>query len=193
MLHADPADTRIGGTTIRVSDFVDRSAVFDELYLHPPLLEACYRLIGQPFKLSTMHGRTLKPGAPAQRFHVDFAGIGETWPMAGFILKVDDFRSENGASCFVPGSQGEPSTPARARPRLPACGTAASMIVLNGSVWHGHGANGTALPRRSTQRACVRRGEKSGGHLPGRLRPERLNRTKPLARHLLAVEGHAVR
>jgi len=51
-------DTRIGSTSTRVSDFVNRGAEFDDLYVFPPLLEACCRVISRPFKLSSLLGRT---------------------------------------------------------------------------------------------------------------------------------------
>jgi hypothetical protein len=44
-------DVKIGSTTTRVSDFVNRSAQFDELYIFPPILEAACCVIQQPFKL----------------------------------------------------------------------------------------------------------------------------------------------
>src|SRR5687768_16925556 len=59
---ADAADMRISSST-RVTDFVNRSAEFDGLYVHPPLLAACCLVIGRPFKLSNTCARTLEPGA----------------------------------------------------------------------------------------------------------------------------------
>jgi hypothetical protein len=58
---AAPDDIKVGSTTTRVRDFVNRDAAFDELYLYPPMLQACCRVIEQPFKLSTMHARTVRP------------------------------------------------------------------------------------------------------------------------------------
>ena len=42
---ADPDDVKVGSSTTRVRDFVNRGPVFDRLYLHPPVLEACRRII----------------------------------------------------------------------------------------------------------------------------------------------------
>ena len=96
---ADPSDVRVGSTTTRVSDFVNRGPEFDGLYLYPPLLDAAGIVIDGPFKLSTMHARAVRPGVAAQTLHVDFARDAAGWPMVGFILMVDDFRADNG---FVP-------------------------------------------------------------------------------------------
>ena len=98
---AEPPDVAIGSSTTRVSDFVNRDSIFDQLYLYGPLLEACCRIIQQPFKLSTMLARTLRPHGAAQKLHVDFASDKLGWPMVGFILMIDEFRPENGATCFV--------------------------------------------------------------------------------------------
>src|SRR5438128_758938 len=61
---ASGSDVRVGTTSTRVSDFVNRGADFDALYIFPPLLDACCRVIGQPFKLSSLQARTLRPHTP---------------------------------------------------------------------------------------------------------------------------------
>src|SRR4051812_27295118 len=58
---ADAADVSIRSST-RVSDFVNRGPEFDGIYIYRPLLAACCRIIGRPFKLSGMRARTLEPG-----------------------------------------------------------------------------------------------------------------------------------
>ena len=188
MAEADSEDLSIGSTTTRVHDFVNRGAAFDCLYTHPPVLEICRRIIGQPFQLSAMLARTLRPHAPAQPLHVDFPHDGQGWPMAGFIFMIDEFREENGATCFVKGSQGMTSLPA-SEELTPACGAAGSMIVFNGSVWHGHGANQTAKARRSIQGAYVRRDAVASMNWDARMRPETLARIGPLARYLLGLSA----
>lgn len=187
VLEADPADVGRGGTTTRVHDFVNRGPEFDALYLHAPVLEASCRIIAQPFKLSSLLSRTLHPHQPAQKLHADFPGDVNGWPMVGFIFMVDEFRPENGATCFLPGSQGANDLADVDRSLVQACGPAGSMILYNGSVWHCHGANQTAAPRRSIQGAYIRRTEKSNINLPARMRPETLARISPLTRYLLAL------
>ena len=160
--NAHPDDISIGSTTTRVGGFIDRDPIFDGIYLYPPLLEAARCVIGQPFKLSVLHARTLHPQTPAQKLHVDFPADQQGWPMLGFILMIDEFSPDNGATCFLPGSQGSIALPALVPP-MPACGPAGSLIIYNGSVWHGHGANQTLEPRRSLQGAYIRRNQIPGG------------------------------
>ena len=193
---ADPEDRSGGqtGVTTRVHDFVNRSPVFDPLYVHAPILEACCRVISRPFKLSTMHARTLNPHSHAQGLHMDFPreaadrAVG-AWPMVGFIFMVDAFTAENGATLFVPGShrwsKAPHEVPAEHPSQMAACGEEGSVIVYNGCVWHGHGANATGQPRRSIQGAYIRRDARSGANLPARMRPETLERIGDLARYLL--------
>lgn len=89
---ASSDDKRIGSSTTRVNDFANRGSEFDELYIFPPLVEACYQIIGQSFKLSSIHARTLHPNVQAQELHIDFKKDEEKFPLVGFILMIDEFQ-----------------------------------------------------------------------------------------------------
>ena len=186
---AAPEDVRAGSTTNRVSDLVNRGPEFDRLYIFPPLLEACYRTIRRPFKLSNMLGRTLRPGSRGQSLHVDFASDEKGWTMIGFIFMVDEFRPDNGATRFAPGSHLQPLAEAKQseafRTEVPACGPAGSLIIYNGSVWHEHGDNTTSAPRRSIQGAFTRREAAGSVNWSARMLPETVARISPLAKYLL--------
>jgi len=193
---ASPDDMKIGSTTTRVRDFINRGSEFDELYTYQPVLEACCRIIGQPFRLSTMHARTVRPRAEAQVLHVDFERDHEGWTMIGFIFMVDEFRRDNGATRFIPGSHHWSTVPDELRRghradyenQIVACGLAGSLIVFNGSVWHGHTVNSSDEPRRSIQGAYIRREAPSGENLPERMRLDTLARIGSLAKYVLAVQ-----
>jgi ectoine hydroxylase-related dioxygenase (phytanoyl-CoA dioxygenase family) len=183
---ASSEDRAEGSTTTRVHDFVNRGPEFDSLYIYEPILEACCRVIGQPFRLSSLLARTVRPGSADQGLHVDFERQPDGgWPMLGFILMVDEFREDNGATRFVPGSHGSPTVPTEGQ--VLACGPPGSVIVYNGSVWHGHTANRTAKPRRSLQGAYIRRNAESWINRGERIRPETLGRIGNLAKYLLAL------
>jgi hypothetical protein len=193
---ADPADVGSGRSTTRVWDFVNSAPDFDGLYVYQPLLEACCRVIGAPFHLSTMHSRAVKPGAPAQELHADYRRTTGGWPMVGFIFMVDEFRRDNGATRFVPGSHRWPHAPsdvmrdasADYEGQVLTCGPAGSVVIYNGSVWHGHGVNHTSESRRSVQGAYIRRDDKQGTNQKARMRRETFARIGALAKYVLNVD-----
>lgn len=188
-------DISVGSTSTRVTDFVNRGAEFDRLYVFPPLLKACCRVIARPFKLSSLHARTLPPGAAAQALHIDVGRHAAEWPLVGFILMVDDFRPDNGATRFVPGSHRWPQAPwnsmtdvvAEHDKQVLACASAGSLLVFNGSTWHGHTANVSSEPRRSLQGAFVPRDGRAATDFAARMRPETRKRLGPLAQYVLAL------
>ena len=183
--QADPADVKFGSTTTRLTDCVNRAVEFDKIYVHAPLLDACCRIIQRPFRLSSVLARTLRAGKSPSKLHVDFPSDDGHWPMVGFIFMVDEFRPENGATRFLPGSQGTLEASNLLEASVPACGPAGSMILYNGSVWHEHGPNQTDVPRRSIQGAFIRRTERPALDWHSRMRPEVLSRLSPIARYLL--------
>ncbi|HEY4591134.1 MAG TPA: phytanoyl-CoA dioxygenase family protein [Thermoanaerobaculia bacterium] len=182
---AGPEDVSIRSST-RVSDFVNRGPEFDGIYVYPPVLAACCRIIGRPFKLSTMLARTLEPGAPVQPLHVDVQRGADGWPLVGFILMVDEFRAENGATRFVPGSHRQDAIDTHEEQVL-ACGPAGSIILFNGSVWHGHTANRSAQRRRSVQGAFIPREARPAVDQAARIRPETLQRIGDVAKYVLDI------
>ena len=192
---ADAPDLRVSSST-RVTDFVSRGPEFDCIYMFPPLLAACCLMIGQPFKLSGTRTRTLEPGAPVEGLHVDVKPRADGWPIVGFIMMIDAFDAENGATRFVPGShlrlrdpREELSDPNSAHEEeVLAEGPAGSMIIFNGSVWHSHTANRSRRRRRSLQGHFVPRDARGSVDHAVRLRPEVLARIGSLAKYVLAVE-----
>src|SRR5207237_8940538 len=126
-----------------------------------------------------------------------YQGTGYCWPMVGVIFMLDDFRRYNGATRFVPGSQRWSHAPsdvmqdatADYEGQVSACGPAGSVVIYNGSVWHGHGVNQTKEPRRSIQGAYIRRHDKQGTNQAARTRPETIARIGALAKYILHVES----
>jgi ectoine hydroxylase-related dioxygenase (phytanoyl-CoA dioxygenase family) len=186
ILNAKLDDVSVGSSTTRVNDFVNRGQEFDNLYTYGPILNACCQTIRRPFKLSTMHARTVRPFASAQDLHVDFQREGNDWPMVAFILMVDEFRSDNGATRLVPGSHRMAGLPTElSKDEVLACGPAGSMLIYNGSIWHGHSANSTARPRRSIQGAFIRRDAEPAVKQSTRIQQNTLSRIGGLQRYLL--------
>jgi ectoine hydroxylase-related dioxygenase (phytanoyl-CoA dioxygenase family) len=135
------------------------------------------RVIGGPFKLSSFAATTVRAGSKAQELHMDVPRDSTDWPLLGFILMVDDFRPDNGTTRFVPGSHRWSGTPedtmsdahvAHEGEVLARAG-AGSLLVFNGSAWHGHTANRPNGPRRSIQGAFIPRGGRAATDFVARI------------------------
>jgi hypothetical protein len=191
---ADPDDVRISSST-RVNDFVNRGPEFDGIYIYGPILAACALIIGGPFKLSGMCARTLEPGAPMEALHVDVKHRANGWPLVGFIMMVDAFDAENGATRFVSGSHLQPREPGELMTnptdphaeQLLACGPPGSIIIFNASVWHSHTANRSTRRRRSLQGHFVPRDARASIDHAARMRPATFQRIGDLAKYVLDV------
>ena len=196
MAVAAGPDFKIGSTTTRMSDLLTYGSVFDDVFLYPLLLEACSHIIGEPFKLSSFSARTLRARTPAQELHADLPRGSEDAPLVGFILMIDSFREENGATRFVPTSHNWTDLPcdrlsdtrAKYAGEVLGCGESGTMIIFNGAIWHGHTANITQDSRRSIQGYFVRRSARSGFDFRNRLHFSSRARMSPWARHLLALD-----
>jgi Phytanoyl-CoA dioxygenase (PhyH) len=196
MVEAAGSDLKIGSTTTRRLDLLGANPAFDEIFQVPPLLEACSHIIDEPFKLSSILGRTLRAGTPAQELHVDLPRASGDAPLFGFILMIDPFREENGATRFVPGSDRWPEVPSDkvfdSRAKYPGeilvCGQPGKMILFNAAIWHGHTANVTSRARRSVQGYFVRRSVKQGFNFRSQLTNQVKRRMSSRARYLLALD-----
>jgi len=181
------ADKSVGRTTTRVHDLVNRGAEFDCLYVHGPALAASFHVVRRPFKLSNLLARTLHPRSGAQTWHTDVVPGQDGWPMLGFILMLDRFTAENGATRFLRGSHTH-AMDARSvleSDLVPACGDRGCMVVYHGAVVHGHGSNATDRPRRSIQGAYIPR-DAQGFGLAERMTTDTRARIGGLAEYLIA-------
>lgn len=175
MVPSSSREFKAGSTTDR-RFFTLNGSGFEDVYQYPHLLAACAQLVGRRFKLSTLLGRTLRAGSPAQHLHSDIAKDSTDAPMVGFILMLDPFTPANGATRFIPGSQDWRGVPSDrlADPRqhcegeILTCGGAGSIIIFIAAVWHGHTANTTPTARRSIQGYFVCCAPDEAMHLPGR-------------------------
>lgn len=98
----------------------------------------------EPYCLLNISARNPLPGNPGQQLHLDSNLPGGTYPLIMVVLwMLDDFTAENGATRIVPGSH-KFTTYAEDGKNYPdevsATGSAGSVLVYNGSLWHGGGA-----------------------------------------------------
>jgi ectoine hydroxylase-related dioxygenase (phytanoyl-CoA dioxygenase family) len=178
---------------IRIDDVNHKGAVFDALWQHPMLLACMSHYLGD-FRLSSVTSRAARPGMGAQNLHADWWGPVE----GGFVAcnsgwMLDDFTVENGATRVVPGSHlsGKRPEDVLENPRAPhpdevrVTGSAGSLVVFNGYLWHSGCLNSTEVPRRGVFQVFSRRDVPRQNDQAAALASETAARLDPAARYVL--------
>ncbi len=180
----------------RLADLVNKSKVFDGIYLQPALLAAVWHVLGRPFKLHSLNAHDPLPGHGQQELHSDWGGErGAGYHLVNSMWMLDDMSADNGATRIVPGSHLFPGAVGReVSDRLaPYPGEvllqapAGSVAVFNGSAWHSCTRNRSGAPRRLLHCAFIAREHPQQTDQREYLRPETGRRLTPLARYVLDV------
>ncbi len=108
---------------------------------------------------------------------------------------IDAFTAGNGATRFAPGTHRWRKTPQDTMQESKAdydgqelaIGPAGSLIIYNGSTWHGHTANRTGRPRRSLQGAFIPLSGQAATDFKGRMAPETRKRLGPAAQFVIGL------
>src|SRR5215207_4610663 len=92
--------------TDRLSDLINKDAVFDVCFTNPRLLAAMAYVLGGEFKLSSLNFRAALPGSGLQDLHADWgeAVTPGDYHVCNSIWLLDDFTEKNGATRVVPGT-----------------------------------------------------------------------------------------
>jgi len=110
---------------------------------------------------------------------------------------VDDFRPDNGATRFVPGSHRWTETPAQVLADCAAphadevitCGPAGSLILFDASTWHGYTANSSSSGRRSMQGTFIPRSGRAATDFLARMQPSTFARLSATACEVIGIES----
>jgi len=141
-----------GHHTVRIYNLLARDDVFRQVPVFPQLLPIVEAVLDKGALISSLSSISIDPGEVAQPIHVDDALIKLPRPHPAVVCNsmwaLTDFTEENGATRIVPGSHRSDSKPDYgSHPEsIPAEMPRGSILVWNGSLWHGGGAN------RSSQR-----------------------------------------
>jgi ectoine hydroxylase-related dioxygenase (phytanoyl-CoA dioxygenase family) len=149
-LAVEPAANVFEGLrTLRVYNLLARGRVFERIPVHPRVLPIVEQVLDRGCLVSSLSSIGILPGETAQPIHADDQLIPLPKPHPAIICNtmwaLTDFTEENGATRLVPGSHRADRNPELgvAHVTIAAEMRRGSVLVFNGSIWHGGGANRT--------------------------------------------------
>jgi len=149
-----PAQNIFEGTqTLRVYNLLARGKVFEEVPVHPCILPVIEKVLDAGCLVSSLSSITILAGEQAQPIHADDQLIPLPKPHVALVCNtmwaLTDFTEDNGATRLVPGTHLRDRSPEFGEPHetIGATMKRGSVLVWNGSLWHGGGENRTAERR----------------------------------------------
>lgn len=142
-----------GHHTIRIYNLLARDPVFQQVPVLPELLPIVEGVLDRGALVSSLSSISIDPGEVAQPIHVDDALIKLARPHPPMVCNsmwaLTDFTQANGATRLVPGSHRFKDKPEYGShpDSVPAEMPKGSILVWNGSLWHGGGANDSSERR----------------------------------------------
>lgn len=150
-----PASNIFEGTrTLRIYNLLAQGEIYQQVPVHERVLPIVESVLDRGCLVSSLSSIDIGPGEAAQPLHADDQVIPLPRPHPSIICNtmwaLTDFTADNGATRLVPGSHradrppqpfGEPAETVAAEM------AAGSVLVFDGSIWHGGGANRTEAPR----------------------------------------------
>jgi ectoine hydroxylase-related dioxygenase (phytanoyl-CoA dioxygenase family) len=152
-LGAKPAMNGFEGhRTVRIYNLLAHDPIFARVPVHPAVLPIVEGVLDDGCLISSLSSIAIDPGESAQPIHADDQVIPLEKPHAPIVCNsmwaLTDFTEANGATRLVPGSHRKPSpeyggtykTIAAEMPK-------GSVLIWDGALWHGGGANTTGERR----------------------------------------------
>ena len=140
----------------QLSNMVNKGQIFLDLVLRSEVDELCGFLLGKDFLISSItggifHGPTKEP-QPLHRDQGQVPATADFPAECNAFWLLDDFKPERGSTWVVPGShRWPPEYQIDAPPRevgTQITAPAGTLVVFDGRIWHGYGANKEGHPRR---------------------------------------------
>jgi len=138
-----------GFSTTRVYNLLAHDPVFEPIPIEPKILPIVEGVLDRGCLISSLSSIDIGAGEKAQMIHADDQLLPIAKPHVPLVCNtmwaLTDFTEENGATRVVPGSHtsSESPDPTKQYESIPAEMRRGSVLVWNGSLWHGGGANRT--------------------------------------------------
>jgi ectoine hydroxylase-related dioxygenase (phytanoyl-CoA dioxygenase family) len=138
-----------GRKTLRVYNLLARGKRFERIPVHPRVLPIIEGVLDRGCLVSSLSSIGILPGEVAQPIHADDQLIPLPKPHVPIICNtmwaLTDFTAANGATRLLPGSHRADRNPELgvAHPTVAAEMRRGSVLIFDGSIWHGGGANQT--------------------------------------------------
>jgi ectoine hydroxylase-related dioxygenase (phytanoyl-CoA dioxygenase family) len=137
----------LGLRTRRIFNLLARDPLFARVPLHPAVLPLVEQVLDPQCLLSSLTAIEMHSGQDAQPLHADDGSIALPRPHPTVVCvalwALTDFDHTNGATRLVPGSHRRDRRPAKAEQEeyVEAEMPAGSVLLYDGSLWHGGGTN----------------------------------------------------
>jgi ectoine hydroxylase-related dioxygenase (phytanoyl-CoA dioxygenase family) len=137
-----------GARTVRIYNLLAHGAPFTAVPVHAQVLPIVEGVIGEGCLISSLSSIAIDAGETAQPIHADDQLIALEKPHRPIICNsmwaLTDFTEANGATRLVPTSHLRPSPEYGGDyPTIPAEMAKGSVLIWDGALWHGGGANRT--------------------------------------------------
>jgi len=153
-LDIRPAPNRFEGVrTVRIYNLLIYGKLYERIPVHAHVLPIVERVLDPGCLVSSLSSIAIGPDETPQPIHADDQLIPLTKPHVPIVCNsmwaLTDFTDENGATRIIPGSHRRDHSPDffGRYDSLPAEMPKGSVMIYNGSLWHGGGANRTAQRR----------------------------------------------
>ncbi|MBR7621443.1 phytanoyl-CoA dioxygenase family protein [Phenylobacterium sp. 20VBR1] len=152
-LDAKPAMNGFEGhKTVRIYNLLVHDPVFAQVPVHAAVLPIVEGVLDEGCLISSLSSIAIDPGERAQPIHADDQVIPLAKPHAPLVCNsmwaLTDFTEANGATRLVPGSHRKPNPEyGGAYETIAAEMPKGSVLIWDGALWHGGGANQTDTRR----------------------------------------------
>lgn len=140
------ANTFEGHRTVRIYNLLAHGAPFEQVPVHPSVLPIVEGVLDDGCLISSLSSIAIDPGETAQPIHADDMVIPIAKPHVPLVCNsmwaLTDFTEANGATRLVPRTHRGPNPDYGATyETIPAEMPKGSVLIWEGALWHGGGAN----------------------------------------------------